>query len=457
MTVKLQRIRTAAGVAVSAVLIFSACAGSAATPTPPAAAASSATVAPSTIAAASPPASSPVSASSGQAVSITWSTGPLSNLGLRQQLIQMFEKENPGIQVQLVQMPNSTDTQRNTYVTQISSGSTTPDVYSGDVIWPAQFANAGLAMPLDQYFPSSITSGIIPGGIQADTYQGKLYAVPWFTDAGFLYYRKDLLQKENLPVPTTWPQLLQEAQTLQSKGDVKYGFVWQGAQYEGLVCDFVEDLAGAGGNVLTSSGQVVLNSPQAVKAVSFMRQLITSGVSPQAVTTYQEPESLNAFLAGDAAFLRNWPYAWAVSQDPKQSKVVGKVGMAVLPNWSGGVTGPAALGGWNLFINPHSQHVDQAVAFIKFLISPEAQQFIALKGGHLPILEAAYNDPQLQAADPFFALKPTIVSRPSWTPNYAQLSAKLQVQLHNAITGAETPAAAVAEAAKEIQQVVSGS
>ncbi|MDI3297761.1 MAG: ABC transporter substrate-binding protein [Bacillota bacterium] len=387
-------------------------------------------------------------------VTIVWSSGPLSNLGLRQQLIDMFEQQHPEIRVQLNQLPNSTDTQRNTYVTQISSGSPTPDVYSGDVIWPAQFAAHGLAMPLDRYFPRSVTARLIPGAVQADTFQGKLYAVPWFTDAGFLYYRKDLLQRYDLPVPATWDQLFQEAQTLQQRGAVRYGFVFQGAQYEGLVCDFTEMLAGAGGQVLAPDGKVLLDSPQAVKAAQFLRKLVQSGVAPEAVSTYQEPDSLNVFATGDAAFLRNWPYAWAVLNDPQQSKVVGKVGMAVLPDWPGGTQGPAALGGWNLFINPHSKHVDAAVTFIKFLISPQAQKFIALKGGHLPVLLSAYDDQEVRSANPFFALKPTVVPRPSWTPNYPELSSKLQVALHDILTGQVTPAAGIRQASQEIRQVV---
>ncbi|MCL6522297.1 MAG: ABC transporter substrate-binding protein [Firmicutes bacterium] len=387
-------------------------------------------------------------------VTIVWSSGPLSNLGLRQQLIDMFERQHPEIRVQLNQLPNSTDTQRNTYVTQISSGSPTPDVYSGDVIWPAQFASHGLALALDRYFPKSFTDQLIPGAVQADTFQGKLYAVPWFTDAGFLYYRKDLLEKYHLPVPATWDQLLQEAETLQRQGAVRYGFVFQGAQYEGLVCDFTEMLAGAGGQVLTPDGKVVLDSPQAVQAARFLRELVQSGVAPEAVSTYQEPDSLNVFANGDAAFLRNWPYAWAVLNDPQQSKVVGKVGMAVLPDWPGGTRGPAALGGWNLFINPHSKHVREAVTFIQFLVGPEAQKFIALKGGHLPVLLSTYEDAQVRAANPFFALKPTIVPRPSWTPNYPELSSQLQVSLHQILTGQVSPAAGIRQASQAIQQLV---
>ena len=158
----------------------------------------------------------------------------------------------------------------------------------GDVIWPAQFGAHQLALPLSDYLPSSYWNQFAPGLVQGATYQGKVYGSPLFEDQGFLYYRKDLLAKEHLPVPTTWEQLESEAMTLQKAGLVKYGFVWQGGSYEGLTCNFMEYLTDAGGTA-TNSGytKASLDSAAAVKAATFMRSLITSGVSPAAVTTFR--------------------------------------------------------------------------------------------------------------------------------------------------------------------------
>ena len=232
-------------------------------------------------------------------------------------LISDFEKAYPGIKVTLTSAPTNTDTNRATLATDISGGSATPDVFMGDVIWPAQFGAHQLAVPLSDYLPSSYLAQFAPGLVQGATYNGKVYGSPMFEDNGFLYYRKDLLAKENLPVPTTWEQLLSESETLQKAGLVKYGFVWQGASYEGLTCNYMEYLTSAGGVATNSTyTQASLDSAASVKAVTFMRSLVTSGVSPAAVTTFQEAQAMSTFAAGNAAFLRNWDYAYADSQVP---------------------------------------------------------------------------------------------------------------------------------------------
>ncbi len=142
----------------------------------------------------------------------------------------------------------------------------------GDVIWPAQFGAHQLAVPLSNYLPASYWAQFAPGLVQGATYKGQVYGSPLFEDQGFLYYRKDLLAKEHLPVPTTWEQLLSESETLQKAGLVKYGFVFQGASYEGLTCNYMEYLASAGGTA-TNSGYTSANldSAASVKAVTFMR------------------------------------------------------------------------------------------------------------------------------------------------------------------------------------------
>ena len=205
----------------------------------------------------------------------------------------------------------------------------------GDVIWPAQFGAHQLAVPLSNYLPASYWNQFAPGLVTGATYKGQIYGSPMFEDQGFLYYRKDLLAKEHLPVPTTWEQLESEAETLQKAGLVKYGFVFQGASYEGLTCNYMEYLTDAGGTVTNASyTSADLNSAASIKAVTFMRSLITTGVSPAAVTTIQEPQAMSTFASGSAAFLRNWDYAYADSQVPG-TPTVGKVGVAPLPTFAG--------------------------------------------------------------------------------------------------------------------------
>ena len=249
-------------------------------------------------------ASSGTSAAAGSATSgsIVWSASPISTNShgdTRTVLISAFNKVYPNIHVALVSAPTNTDTNRATLATEISGGSSTPDVFMGDVIWPAQFGAHQLAVPLSDYLPASYLAQFAPGLVAGASYKGKVYGSPLFEDQGFMYYRKDLLAKEGLSPPTTWEQLESDAQKLQKAGLVKYGFVWQGASYEGLTCNFMEYLASAGGTATNSAyTTATLDSPAAIKAVTFMRSLITSGVTPAAITTFQEPQAMATFQTG---------------------------------------------------------------------------------------------------------------------------------------------------------------
>lgn len=389
---------------------------------------------------------------------IVWAAPPITHTGLRSTLIAAFEKKFPKIKVVLQDQNNNTDTNSASLSTAIGGGSATPDVYMGDVIWPAQFGHAQLALPLNTVLPSSFWSRFSTGLVQGATYHGQIYAAPFFADSGFLYYRKDLLQKAHLPVPTTWAQLKSEAQELQKKGLVKYGFVWQGASYEGLTCDFSEYLADAGGSVLNAQGQPTIDSPQAIKALTFMRGLITSGVTPNAVDTFEEAQSMSVFDQGNAAFLRNWTYAWANSQNPANSQVVGKVGVTVLPSFNGG-PGYSTIGGWDLYVNPHSKNIAADLAFINWMTGTQAQTILAVQFSELPTNAAVASNPEVQKVSPVFNLigKMHFVSRPDQTPNYPQLSQALYSNVNAALSGTVSPSKALKTAQQQMEQAVSSS
>jgi multiple sugar transport system substrate-binding protein len=399
--------------------------------------------------------SSGTSSAAGNATSgsLTWWASPITVTkygDTRTVLINAFEKAYPNIHVTLVSAPTSTDTNRATLATQISGGSSTPDVFMGDVIWPAQFGEHGFAVPLSDYLPSSYWAAFAPGLVQGATYKGKVYGSPLFEDQGFMYYRKDLLSAQGMSPPTTWEQLESEAKTLVSKGLVKYGFVWQGDSYEGLTCNFMEYLASAGGTA-TNSGytQATLNTPQANKALTFMRSLITSGVSPAAVTTFQEAQAMNTFNAGDAAFLRNWDYAYSNANTPALSKVVGKVGVEPMPAFAGQPTpGYSNIGGWNLYINPHSKNIAADLTFIKFMAGTTAQTLLATAASEIPTTTAVRSSPQVIALNPVLAIvgQTKLVPRPAGTPNYPQLSSAIYTNVNAALAGSTSPSAALAAA-----------
>jgi multiple sugar transport system substrate-binding protein len=384
--------------------------------------------------------------------SIVWSASPLSGTGAndaRTVLINAFEKQYPNIHVTLVSASTDTDTNRSTLATQIAGGAG-PDVFMGDVIWPAQFGAHQLAVPLSQYLPSSYWSKFAPGLVAGATYKGAVYGSPLFEDQGFLYYRKDLLTKDKLPVPTTWEQLESDAKAVVAKGQSKYGFVWEGDSYEGLTCNFMEYLTDAGGTA-TNSGytQATLNSAAALKAVTFMRSLITSGVSPAAVTTFQEPQAMNTFASGQAVFLRNWDYAYtdAITPSDGGKLTASQVGVVPLPGFAGQATpGYSNIGGWNMYINPHSKHLGADLTFIQFLSSTTAQDILSQKYGFISTVAAVRSAPATIAANPVFAIVPNtkLVPRPAGTPNYPALSTAIYQNVNGALAGSATPAAAVA-------------
>jgi multiple sugar transport system substrate-binding protein len=390
---------------------------------------------------------------------INWWASPISTSGpdVRKVWIAAFEKAYPNIHVHLISAPTNTDTNRATLTTQISGGSG-PDVFMGDVIWPAQFGAHSLAIPLSKYLPSSYWSRFAPGLVQGATYKGQVYGAPLFEDQGFLYYRKDLLAKDHLPVPKTWEQLVAESKTMQRKHQVKYGFVFQGANYEGATCDFAEFLADAGGKVLNSTDtKPVLGAP-AVKALTFERSLVTQGISPQAESTFQEPQALTVFDNGQSAFLRNWDYAYAAS-NTKGSKVIGKVGVAPMPTFAGQSTpGYSNIGGWNLYINPHSKNIAADLTFVKWMTSKQAQTIQATQFSQIPTITSVRTDKSIIKHNANLLVVPhtRLVPRPAQTPNYPQVSQAIYQNVSSTLAGQISPKAAVSKMTSLISGAIGG-
>jgi trehalose/maltose transport system substrate-binding protein len=397
---------------------------------------------------ASPVASAASSSTSG---SIVWSASPLTGTGAndaRTVLINAFEKQYPNIHVSLVSAPTDTDTNRATLATEISGGSSTPDVFMGDVIWPAQFGAHQLAAPLSSYLPASYWSKFAPGLVQGATYKGQIYGSPLFEDQGFLYYRKDLLAKEGLSVPTTWEQLESDSVKLTKAGLVKYGFVWEGDSYEGLTCNFMEYLADAGGSPTNSAyTTATLNSAAATKAVTFMRSLITSGASPAAVSTFQEPQAMNTFGGGNAAFLRNWDYAYSAATTPSSGGklTASQVGVAPLPTFAGeSYPGYSNIGGWNMYINPHSKNIGADLTFIQWLSGTTAQDILSERYGFISTVTSVRDSAAVIASNPVFAVVPKtkLIPRPAGTPEYPALSTAIYQNVNGALAGSSSPSAA---------------
>jgi multiple sugar transport system substrate-binding protein len=206
------------------------------------------------------------------------------------------------------EMPSDTGQYFNQLQTEFQSGQSNIDLIGGDVIWPAQLAAPGYIADLSDRFPEEERQRFLPGPIESNTYDGTIYGVPWFTDAGLLYYRTDLLEEAGLDPntpPETWEDLKAQAIEVAEATDTQNGFVFQGSNYEGCVVNGVEYIGSHGGSILDpdDSSVVTVDSPEAIAGLTTMASMVADGASPQAVANFTETESQEAFLQGNAVFL----------------------------------------------------------------------------------------------------------------------------------------------------------
>ncbi len=369
---------------------------------------------------------------------------------LRAQLAR-FQSAHPGLTVRLRATPDAADQRHQLYVQWLNAHTGDPDVLQLDVIWTPEFAAAGWILPLDRFRPKA--DRFFPAAIAADRWNGRLYALPWFVDVGMLYWRTDLVAA----APRTFAELDRDARRARSTA-VPYGFVWEGARYEGLVTVFLEFLGGFGGRMFDGRGRVAVDSDRAVAALTAMRNEVgANGIAPEAVLTWQEEQTRFAFQNGQAVFMRNWPYADALLRDPASSRVAGHFAVAAMPAGPGGRP-TAALGGSELAVNAYSEQPDQAYALVDYLLQP-AQMLERARGvGQYPPDTTLYGTPELARAlgadsTVIRAIIDGAVPRPV-TPVYSQLSEILQIALHRALTHQAEPAAALHQAARQMQAVL---
>ncbi len=365
-----------------------------------------------------------------------------------------FAAARPGLDVELRVTPDAADQRHQLYVQWLNARAQDPDVLQLDIIWTAEFAGAGWIRPLDQYGPDA--SDFFPAAIESNRWRGALYALPWFVDVGLLYWRTDLI-----PAPPQSLDALRDAGLRSiAAGETRWGLAWQGARYEGLVTVFVEHLGAFGGGILDDDGEVIVDQPAAVRALTFMRESIENGLVPASSLTWQEEQVRFAFQNGQTAFMRNWPYAWALLRDPAQSRVADRVGVAPFPGAEGG-RATAALGGAQLAVNAFSDQPELAWELVEFLTAPEQMLERARVAAQLPSRQSLYDSPELARAltlplQDVRAAVAAAVPRPV-TPVYSELSELLQVHLHRALTGQQSPEDALNRAAADIRHLLARS
>jgi trehalose/maltose transport system substrate-binding protein len=343
----------------------------------------------------------------------------------------------------------------------LSAESSDVDVFSVDVVWPGILGKFFLDLkPYTkgaeaEHFPALVANG---------TLDGKLVAMPWFADAGLLYYRKDLLDKYKEPVPTTWAQLtatakkIQDAEREAGNKDMQ-GFVFQGKAYEGLTCDALEwVVSNGGGSIVEPDGKISINNPGAAAALELAASW-PGTISPTGALNAEEDDARGVFQSGNAVFMRNWPYAWATSQEAT-SPVKDKVGVAPLPKGEGEGARPAAtLGGWDLSVSKFSRHPAEAADLVMYLTSAAEQKRRAITASLNPTIPSLYSDKDVAAANPFLASMGEVFKgaapRPSTVTGgkYNQVSNAFFNAVH-AVLAKEKPAKdALAELAGKLEQI----
>ncbi len=364
-----------------------------------------------------------------------------------------------GNEVKIFESPNLTNDRLGLYQQQLAAKSSDIDVYQLDVVWPGLLAQH--FVDLKGKVPAAEVNAHFKGIIDANTVNGKLVAMPWFTDAGLLYYRTDLLKKYGFTAaPKTWTEMALMAKKIQT-GEQKTnkaftGFVWQGKNYEGLTCDALEWVVSfGGGTIVDATGKVTINNAQAAKALDTAASWIKT-ISPAGVTTYAEEEARGIFQSGNAAFMRNWPYAWALGQGD-DSKVKGKIGVAPLP--SGGSRNAATLGGWQLGVSSYSKNQAAAIDLVRYLAGPAEQKIRAIEGAYNPTIQSLYKDKDVLAKNPFFgslySVFTSAVARPSGPTKgkYNQVSQAFSTAVSDVLNGKMKGQAAVAKLAGDLNRI----
>lgn len=347
-----------------------------------------------------------------------------------------------GNQVEVVSTPNDGSERLALYQQVLSAGSDKIDVFQIDVVWPGLLANHLADL---KPFTKGAEKEHFESLIVNNTVKDKLVAMPWFTNAGLLFYRKDLLDKHGQKVPVTWDELAAAATKVQAAeraagNERMWGYVWQGRAYEGLTCDALEWVSSfGGGTVVDTAGKVTVDNPAAARALETAAGWVGT-ISPKAVLNYGEEEARGVFQAGNAVFMRNWPYAWSLGQGA-DSPVKGRIGVTVLPK--GGADGrhAAALGGELLAVSKYSKNAALAADLVMYMTSREVQKERALKASYNPTIGALYKDTEILAANPFmgslYSTFTSAVGRPATVTGarYNQVSNEFWNAAHDVLSG----------------------
>jgi multiple sugar transport system substrate-binding protein len=369
---------------------------------------------------------------------VTWCIGKDTS-GAFKTAVDNFNQQNPKLEADLLELPESADIQREQQIQRLRAESSECDVLGMDVIWTAEYAASGWLYDLTPAV-DELENQFIPSTVSTVEYEGKKWAIPFNTNAGFLFYRTN----ESPKPPTTWEDVYKQA----GKDN---GLVYQGERYEGLTVVFLELLYSAGGKVVSDDGETVeIDSPETREVLEFMGNGVKEGDVPKTVTTYEEESSRRAFESGNATFMRNWPYAYALG---KESDIADEFEVAKFPGF-GGNEGAGVVGGYNLGVSAFTDNPEGSLAFAEFLASEPVQKEMFLKATLPAVATAVYEDPEVKKEIPFTEELLKAVeqaqARPV-SPVYAEMSEAIFNNVFEVLQGRQSADGATSQMSSEIE------
>jgi trehalose/maltose transport system substrate-binding protein len=370
-----------------------------------------------------------------------------------------------GNRVRMVSTPSGASERLALYQQLLAARSPDIDVLQIDVVWPGILANH--LTDLSGHFDEATRGRHFAAIVENNTVAGRLAAMPWFTDAGLLYYRKDLLEKHGHRVPETWAEMVKTADAVmnaerEAGNSRMWGYVFQGRAYEGLTVNALEWLVSHGGGaILAPDGTVTVDNPQAAEALGQAASWVGT-IAPPGVLNYAEEEARGVFQSGNAVFMRNWPYAWPLV-NAADSPVRDAVEVVRLPR-GGGPEGTyaAVLGGWQLAVSCYSRSPEAAIDLVQHLTGVAEQKRRAIEGGFNPTIKELYQDPEVLAANPFFrGLHDTLiraVARPSVVTGvrYNQVSTEFSNAVHDVLSGRSEAGPALRRLERTLERISRG-
>lgn len=406
-------------------------------------------------------------------VEIVFASGP-DDSGTVERMVESFNAAHRGeIRVVWREMPAENDAYRQVLLAELDAGTGGIDLLASDVVWTAELARSDRVVDVtDRFYDAFDRERFLPAPLRSATDRLRIWGVPWYTDVGLLFYRRDRLAESGFDAPpATWEALANTARRVMADAGMPWGFVFEGAAYEGGTANAAEFIWSAGGDILTSrvavTGLVVnataevdsvsVGSAAAARGLDIGRRFVVDGIAPPEVANFREAEALDAFRAGDAVFLRSWPYALRVLQ--QSGFTLEQVGVASLPAAEGGERA-SALGGWNLMINASSTDARREAAWtlIRYLTDPARQRSLVVEAGLLPVLRELYGEEDLQEANPVMGVGAGVFAtqlheRPR-TPFYGELSDRIASAFNRTLRGELTGAEAAALLEEQLRELV---